>query len=173
MNNKNAVRSTRKVVSFVHTLVGGILFGVGVVVFALNFFFSDDVATLVLMITGGSLILPGVIELIIAYFFHRSVRRQRDKLDRLKNEGLKFDAEIVQIHRHMSVHVGFSTSAYAECSYINKEGKTCLVKSTTFLVPFNDTKDSYVAHVYVSQFDPFDYAVEVLTRGVQADFDYR
>jgi len=185
----SGVRSTRQVISNVHTLVGGILFGVGVFVFALHFLFDNSAAVLSLQITGGALALSGVIELVIAGFFRRSARREHEKLDRLKSEGRGFPAEIIKIHRHMGVRFGRSVSAYAECSYTNNDGKICLVSSNSFLYrhegfsPWRSNEEvsnaphysGYSAKVYVHPRDPMDYSVEIFvqTPEVQADFDYR
>ena len=63
------VRSTRQVVSNVHALVGSILFGVGLFVFILHFFFDHSAAVLTLQIVGGTLALSGAIELTVSVFF--------------------------------------------------------------------------------------------------------
>jgi len=170
------VRMVRQTIVTVHTIVGGSLFGVGMFVFALHFFFSNNAAILSLMITGGSLALAGAIELIIAAVFRRLVRNQQANLARLKAEGYSFPGEIVRIQYNPRVRIGHSFSAYAECSYINHEGKTCLVKSMPFLCKNNnfhllhgrlashDPPECRLAvWVYVSPYDPADYAVEIFT----------
>ena len=168
-----AVRSIRQVISKIHVIVGGALFGAGMIVFVLHFFFDHYAAVLSLQITGGSLALSGAIELIIAAFFRRSARREQDKLARLKAEGSCFPAEITGIMSHLGVRVGRSFSVYAECSYKNHEGNTCLVKSKAFLRSPKDK--NYSAWVYVNPRDPFDYAVEIFTQTAQArtNYDYR
>jgi len=183
----NAVRSTKQMISTVHALVGGILFGVGVCVFALHFLFDNNTAALTLQITGGSLVLPGIIELIIAAFFRRSARREEAKLARLKADGLSFPAEITRIQRHVGIHFVHSYPIYAECSYKNNEGKTCLVKSPSFLcenvhmlpystaTPGTPNYGNYSALVYVNPYNPQDYAVEVFTQTMETQgvYDYR
>jgi len=189
LQEMNTVRSTKQVISNVHALVGGALFGIGVFVFALHFFFDHSSAVLSLQITGGVQALAGVIELIISAFFRRSARRDQAKLAELKAEGLSFPAEITKIQRHLGVHFGRSFSAYAECSYKNHEGKTCLVKSQSFLykndnfnmLPYDATAlgaanySNYSAWVYVNPRNPQDYAVEVFTQAMEAQggYDYR
>ena len=184
-----AVRSTRQVISSVHAIVGGALFGAGAIVFVMHFFFDHHAAVLALLITGGALALSGIIELTICAVFRKSFRREQAKLARLKTEGQRFLGEIMRIQRHLGVNLGRSFSVYAECSYENHEGKICLVKSSSFLhenenfyafphsnVTLNDSSnDRYVAWIYVNFRDPREYAVEIFTRAaeVQADYDYR
>jgi len=174
----NSVRSTKQVISNIHALVGGILFGVGVFVFALHFFFDHNSAVLSLQITGGSLALSGIIELIISAFFRKSARGEQTKLARLKAEGLSFPAEITKIQRHVGIHFARSFPIYAECIYKNHEGRTCLVKSPSFLhenkhfdlFPYSTAalnipnNDNYSALVYVNPHNPQDYAVEIYTQ---------
>jgi len=165
------VRSAWKLVGNVLAIVGGSLFAAGVLLLVLSFFFTDRVAVLSLAITGGALALPGVIQLIIGASFRNASRRELANLDRLKTEGHSFPAQIVRIERQLYVQVGRSVSAYAECTYQNGDGKTCLVKSR----PFLHSGQNYTAWVYVNLFDPTDYAVEVFTQMPQAnaDYDYR
>jgi len=179
------VRITNQVISNVHTIIGAALLGVGILVFALSFLFGNNAAILALRITGGALAFSGVVELAIAVIFSRLVRREHTKLARLKSEGRSFPGEIVQIKRHIGVRLGYSVSAYAECSYQNQDGKTCLVKSHSFL--YRDEKfhwssfgardvsgsGIYSAWVYVNPYDPTDYAVEILAQTPQVDYDYR
>jgi len=183
------VRNIRQVIGNVHTLVGGILLGIGALVFLLNFFFTHNAAVLSLMITGGTLAFSGIVELIIATFFLKSVRQDQANLERLKAEGHSFPGEIIKIQSHLHVRIGRSVSAYAECTYQNKDGKTCLVRSrsflhkteTFFISPFDPalqdspSHSNYAAWIYVNPFDPTDYAVEIVTQtpAVQADYDYR
>ena len=183
---KTTARSTKQVVSNVHALIGGILFAVGVIVFAIHFPLSNNEAILALRISGGTIALSGVIELIIAFFFRKAVRREQAKLERLQTEGLQFEGEITNIKRHLGVRYGRSFSVYAECTYTNREGHVCLVKSSSFLygnesifdvIPNANAlaHDNYSAKVYVNPYDPTDYAVEIFTQQVvpQGVYDYR
>ena len=166
------VRSVRQMISNVHVIVGGVLFAIGAFVFILHLFFDNRDAILALTITGGALALSGAIELIVAVFFRRAALREKNKLARLKADGKSFPCEIIQLQRQIGVNFINSYSVYAECSYKNNEGKTCLVRSATFL---HENGKNYSATVYVSHYDPFDYAVEILKRAasVRADYDYR
>jgi len=102
-------------------------------VFILHFFFDHNAAVLSLQIVGATLALSGAVELTVSAFFRRSAHRELKKLDELKTEGWSFPAEIIKIQRHLGVRIGRSFSAYAECSYKSREGKTCLVRSNSFL----------------------------------------
>jgi len=165
-------RSSRAIVGTVMCIVGASLFVPGIFTVVLSFFFTNTTTTLSLLITGGSLILPGIIMLIIAACFRRAARREQANLARLKDEGHSFSAEIIRTIIHPEVRINHSVSASVECSYQNREGKTCLVKSRTFLYK---NHENYSAMVYVNPIDPSDYAVEVftLTPHVKADYDYR
>jgi len=179
------VRNTRQIIARVHAIVGGVLFGVGVFIFALSFAFSNNAATLSLAITGGSLALSGIIELAICAGFRSSVRRQQARLERLKAEGHGFQGEIVNIKRQMGMYFMGSFPVHVECSYVNHDGKTCLVRSHSFLhenggpLGFAEVAEpdygQYSAWVYVNPHDPRDYAVEVFAAagGTRADYDYR
>ena len=61
----------------------------------------------------------------------------KNKARRLKNEGLRYDAEILKIVTNYMVIIGFSTLAHLECSYQNENGETCMVKSKSFMIPFS------------------------------------
>jgi len=179
-----AVRSTGQMLSNIHAIIGWILFVVGVFIFALHFQFDHPAAVLSLRITGGSLALSGAVELIVSAFFRRSVRREQTKLARLKAEGWSFPGEVTDIHRYIGVHFGRSFPVYAECSYKNREGKTCLVSSRSFLYenesfcqfPYSmaasgtPSRDQYSASVYVNPYDPSDYAVEIFTQTTKMNF---
>jgi len=183
------VRSTKQVISNVNALVGGILFAVGLLVFAIHFLLNNNSAILSLQISGGAIALSGTIELIISAFFRRSFRKEQAKLDRLKIEGLRFTGEITQVKRHMGVHFGRSFSVRAECTYINRDGKTCLVKSASFLYANENVYrphcssdalgasdcNNYTAYVYVCPYTPSDYAVEIFTQTAKPQnvYDYR
>jgi len=183
------VRSTRQVISYVHAIVGGALLGVGILVSAMNFLFDHHIAVRVLLITGGSLALSGIIELIVSIIFRRSANKDQAKLARLKSEGVMFTGEITRIQRHFGLHLGRSYSIYVECSYKNHDGKSCLVRSQSFLHQNEDfpiflhhralidilSHDNYSALVYVDPYNPHDYAVEIFRNiiGVQSDYDYR
>ena len=178
------VRSTKQAISNVNAIVGWSLFGVGIIVFAISLLVTHSAAILALVITGGSLALSGIIELIISTAFRRSARREESKLERLKTEGQSFAGEITSIKRHSGAQFGRSFSVYAECTYTNNEGKTCLVKSPPFLHAtdvFHRLHSSiadhgqYSASVYVNPYDPTDYAVEIYTQPIeiQGVYDYR
>lgn len=165
------VRNAWKLVGNVLSIVGASLFAVGILLLVLSIFFTSRPAMLSLAITGAGLALPGIIQLVIGVVFRQATRREQANLARLKTEGQNFPAEILKIERQLYVQVGRSVSAYAECAYQNSDGKTCLVRSRSFL---HDSQN-YTAWVYVNPFDPTDYAVEVFTQTpqVNADYDYR
>jgi len=184
-----AVRSTRQVISNVHAIIGSALLGVGLLVFTMHLFFDHSAAVRALVITGGSLAFSGMLELIVSAVLRRSVRWEQEKLARLKFEGVTFTGKITRIQRHVGIHFGRSYPIYVECSYENHEGKTCLVRSQSFLhksenfpmfphsIASADTlhHDNYSAWVYVNPHNPHDYAIEIFRQVTEAhgDYDYR
>ena len=167
-----AVRSFRRAISNINAIIGGALFGTGVLIFIISSLVNHSAAVLSLQITGGALVFSGIVELIVSAFFRSSARREQTKLEHLKAEGQNFQGEITQIRRHVGVRIGQHMAAYIECSYVNNEGKTCLVKSNSFLYA---PHDNFSVWVYVNPRDPYDYAVEIFTHAAtkQGVYDYR
>jgi hypothetical protein len=113
----------------------------------------------------------------------------RRKLERLSREGLCYDAEILRVNQNnIMMRIGGTISVYAECVYVNAEEKTCLVRSSSFLIgDFMGLQvyaldgiqnKNWTAKVYVSQSNPQDYYVAVYekndkTVNIKADYDYR
>ena len=119
------------------------------------------------------------------YLYFQFIRR---KLERLRREGLCYDAEILRIVPNNSgIRIGATISVYAECSYINSEEKSCLVRSNSVLIGNFMGISSYtldgvqsqnwVVKVYVSTSDPRDYYVAIYendkTANMKPDYDYR
>jgi len=144
-------------------------------------------AVLGLRIAGASVAFGGIVELIVSTVLHTIARREKEKLEQLKATGVSFPAEITRVISRYGIRVGWGQSVYAECTYTNNEGESCLVKSNSFiydtgLMPlrprmFADLphNPNYAAQVYVNPHDPRDYAVEVYTStgNTQIDHDYR
>jgi len=156
-------------VGTVLALIGALLLGVGLIVFILGIILTGLGTTLSLLITGGTLMFVGAVHFIIGAALKARARRVQANIDRLKVEGNSFPAEVTNIVRQPHVHVGNSISAYVECTYQNKDGKVCLVKSHMFMY----RGETHAAWVHVNPFDPMDYAVEVFVQNPRADFDYR
>lgn len=165
------VRNARQFAGTILTIVGSALFAAGAIPAVLSIFFTGRAAVISLATTGGTLALVGIIQLIIAAALKARARNEQETLERLKNEGHSFPAEITNIVHQAHVRVGHTVSVYAECTYKNNDGKTCLVRSKLFL----HKGENYTAWVYVNPFDPTDYAVEIFAQApqVHADYDYR
>ena len=135
------------------------------------------------------LLIQGAVWLAVGVFFWLVYREGYDRLKRLKIEGICYEAEIIQIVPNAMMNylmrIG-CVSAHAECSYINQEDKTCLVKSNLFITyswwtafqngAVNYSKESFCAKVYVSPANPRDYHVDIRDKqqiDLQADYDYR
>jgi len=102
------------------------------------------------------------------------------KAARLKDDGLRYDAEIINISSSNNVNYvrigGYSASGRVECAYVNQQGERCLVRSRMLLVRGGDSADTLAAVVYVDRDDPKRYAVEVFRKTASAqgfDRDYR
>ena len=155
--------SAWSVVANVFILVGGIIFAVGGLLFILALLMPLAVATFALWISGLSVIAPGVVLLLVAVGFRRYVNRKQHELESLKHEGSSFKAEILGLHRHPSIHLGYRVAVFAECSYTNHDGVVTYVKSQPLVLEAGYISDikSYTAWVHVNRFNPQEYAVEV------------
>jgi len=182
------VRSTMQVIAFVNGIVGCVLLGVSLILFFISFTLGNyPGAVLGLRLAGSGVAFGGIVELIVSAAFRRAAQREYEKLQLLKSTGITYPAEITRIFRQFTVITGRSQSVYAECTYTNIDGKSCLVRSKSFMydvgfVPFfphafSETPHNtdYMANVYVNPYNPQDYAVEIYktSNAVHADYDYR
>jgi len=125
-----------------------------------------------LTLIGIAFLLAGLIALGI-------VLKKRRKLKRLKDEGLRYDAEVVGIvapYQNMVVGTMFSASMKVECAYTNQRGERCLVVSNQHMLNVGITKDELTAVVYVDKHEPEIYLVEVFKKDAKSrgfDKDYR
>ena len=155
-----------------------LLFGVGLSLFLGVIFFAA---------MGIEAILTPLIHIVIwslvSCVFFIMGRYPKVKLAKMKAEGIRYDAEIVKLVSlgggngggvHL-IRVGAHTAVYAECVYINRQGHSCIVRSSMFLWSSHDDAAGLKAVVYVSD-DPAKYAVEITgveTNEARYDFDYR
>jgi hypothetical protein len=182
------VRSTMRIISTVNAIVAISLLGTSAILFFISFFLGNyPGAVLGLRLAGAGVAFGGIVELIVSIVFRNIYRREKEKLEQLRTTGVSFPAEITRIISRYAVRVGWSLSVYAECTYTNSEGKSCLVKSKSFMHDANfmpimshtlaehPNNHNYAAQVYVNPHDPRDYAVEVYisTGNTQVDHDYR
>ena len=181
-------RSTMRTISMVNGIVAIALLGTSIILFVISFFLGDHTgAVLGLRLAGVGVAFGGIVELTVSTVFRSIARREKEKLEQLKATGVSYPAEITRIINRYAVRVGRGQSVYAECTYTNSEGETCLVKSNSFMceagympltprslvdLPYNS---NYAARVYLNPHDPRDYAVEIYTstENAQADRDYR
>jgi hypothetical protein len=151
---------------------------------------SGSEAALVFFILAVNFGIIGVIFCSLSAGFWFYVKSSDAKRERLRREGLCFDAEIVRIMPNAAFRVGSSVSARAECRYQNLQGKYCLVRSGLFFINYfgalpllsggPDDSAAFTAKVYVSRKDPRDYYVDIQNSdnndnaaNMQADYDYR
>ena len=146
--------------------VSAILAGLGIVYDKFSHLFS----------TAGVFGVQGAIWLIVSACFWLYYKSSANKRERLKHEGLCYDAEIVRIRLTGQYRTPFNFSVYAECRYKNQEDKTCLVRSQTFLSDYTFDKDNLIAKVYVTRGNSRDYCVDIQKKefaDVQFDYDFR
>ena len=135
-----------------------------------------DVFTILL----NPLTLTGIAFLVVALVALVTVRKRRRRLSRIKDEGFRFDAEVVDIlapFLNMTVGTMFSTTGKIECAYVNHQGERCLIVSREQYMINNDiTKERLTAVAYVDRNDPSEYAIEVFKKDAKSrgfDRDYR
>jgi len=164
------VRTPFRIVSMIHLIVGISLLCVAVLLFGLSFAFENAYAAVTLKITGGVVAFSGLVELILGIVFYVAVSKGKKRMAYLKQNGLKFQADTVSVKWVAGFRAGLHSSAKIECSYVNNEGKSCLVKSKMFLAQ----KDAdFNAAVYVNPQDPTDYIVEVFSQSkAQSEYDH-
>jgi len=117
----------------------------------------------------------GVVWLILGICFNIPAIISNGKYERLKKEGIRYDAQIEQLVPNNLIRVGGSSPVRAECSYLNQECKICLVSSGLFLLNYIP-KEDLNAVVYVNSKNPKDYFVEISTKvetNIKFDYDYR
>jgi len=170
-NNMKPVPSVFIITRLVNLIIGTALLGIGILIVGLSFAFSYD-AALALLVTGAAIAFSGLVEAIIGLSFHAVVKKGANRLERLKDNGIKFQVETIELKLTPGFHTGRRVAGRLECSYTNHQGKTCLVRSGLFMTHRNST---YNAFVYVNSNDPTDYAVEVfIQQGHDKDiYDYR
>jgi len=174
-----------RIIGMVNGIVATVLLGTSVILFFISFFLGGyPGAVLGLRLASAGVAFGGIVELIVSTVFRNIAHREKVKLEQLKAIGVSYPAEITRIINRYAVRTGRGQSVYAECTYTNSEGKSCLVKSNSFIyqagfiprmfvdLPHNS---NYAAQVYVNPHDPRDYAVDVYTStgSTQADHDYR
>ena len=135
---------------------------------------------------ANTLGIMGIVWFLIGLCVYIPVKYRKTGHERLKKEGVCYDAEIARLLPNTYIQIGNNVSVYAECSYINQEGKTRTVKSGLFSLhcPLelrmngigmarygyqdmlreyvsNYDKESIRAKIYVSRKDPEDFFVEI------------
>ena len=98
--------------------------------------------------------------------------KERNNLRRLKLIGTQYDAVIDRVKRSPSIgKANRKISIIAYCSYFDRAGKLCHVKSKRFVLDkkiyeicVELKKDNYEALVYVNDGKSSDYAVEIFIK---------
>jgi len=136
-----------------------ILGGVSLLLFIIIFLSNNIFQSLFWGTTYFSIF--GVVWLVIGICFYIPAKLSDIKRERLKKEGVRYDAEIVQFMTNPFIN-GYGSVykvVYAQCNYQNQDGKIYPVKSELYLL--NCPKELLNAVVYVNHKDPKDYYVEV------------
>ena len=133
-------------------LILGLFFAIlGVVLFA---FIGSDAGTLRAILINGALWL--IIGLVIILFNCVEV----SKMKHLKQKGVSYDVEIINLMPSASVRIGNIPVIYIEGIYINGQGHRCKVRSRLFLWR-NYSKDGLYAKVYVDMQNPRRQTLEI------------
>ena len=171
---------------FVILLIGALVF---------DFVLGMDVPRAAIYLNFG---IQFTVWLAISGGFLIASKRNEAKLQRLKREGGCYDGIVESLNPVYGVRLMHYLTVRADCSYMNRDGKKCLVRSNAFLldgvgllanvrgISFhsqrmgNDIVASadrgLAAQVYVNHSDPTDYAIEIIresTSDIKADYDYR
>ena len=169
------VKSTWNTYGRIPLKLGATLFSIALVFLILWFVIKVsglEIWALVLGINSAVWLVLGTV------FSVFSIGEQR-KLNILKNEGLRYDAEITSIKQNLWwIRMGSLLSGYAECRYKNADSKACLVRSAPFILENvlfskNGRPPEYKALVYVNKDNPKEYSVEIsVVEKVNSQFDY-
>ena len=171
-----------KPVKSVWRIYGGIPLKLGAALSALSLVFlalwftikiSDlEIWARVLGINGAAWLVLGTVFSMFSF-------NEKRKHSSLKNKGLRYNAEIINIEQNMWwIRMGSLLSGCAVCRYKNAENKMCLVKSAPFIlenVLFSgrDNQPEYNAAVYVNKDNPKKYSVEIsVVEKINSQFDY-
>ena len=157
------------IISKVGLIIGAAFLAATLVFFVLRAQQPDQEVFPILAINFG---IQGAVWFCLGLGFLIYAKKKTARLERLKTEGREFQAEIVALIHSAAVRVGSGISARAECSYVNEEGRTCLVRSGLLLLTSGCDKEYLKAVVYVSREDPRDYAVEISPRVSEREYDY-
>jgi hypothetical protein len=143
--------------------IGAFLFLLGIIVFAIVRFATDngqEAFTALLVLS-----LQGIVWFTLGCVFTGINGNSEKKLRTLKQIGRRFEAEIIDLNPVIGINAGiYLPTVYAECIYVNDEGRRCKVKSAMFLWE-SFLHDKLEAAVYVDYNDPRRYAVEITRRG--------
>ena len=148
-------------------ILGGAFLAVFIVIFFINHF----------QLSGGTIFfgINGVVWLILGIVFYPPVKISNNKDERLKKEGIRYEAQIVKLIPNYLIRISGSSPVNAECKYLNQDNKICLIKSGLFLQN-TVSKEDLSAVVYVNSKNPRDYFVEISSNdetNTEYDYDFR
>lgn len=140
---------------------GAVLLCVGiplsVLAVILFFVITDGEAAFTTLLAVG---INGVVWLVLGLIFSLIARSGRNRLNDLKHEGRRFEAEITRLYPISGVHILLTPTVYAECVYVNDGNQRCEVKSPLFFWK-SIYPEGLTAEVYVDYNAPQRYAVEI------------
>jgi transcriptional regulator with XRE-family HTH domain len=151
--NIRAVKSSWRTYGKITSILGALLLAAAAIIW-----FSSEKAEA--DVWGRVLGINGAVWLTLGIIFWLFYKYQRDKLKRLKKEGVCYSANLNQIIRtHYWIRIGSMVSAYAVCSYHNHAGEIFTAKSYSFIL--EEHRGEYNVLVYVNPDNVKDYAVEL------------
>jgi hypothetical protein len=115
--------------------------------------------------TTGELFNPflinAVIWLVADACLYAVAKSRRKKLDKYKENGIRYPMEITKFAANAHVRVGGYVSAQVEGYYLNGLGQKRQIRSKDFLLQPFELKENLIASVYVSRENPYHYEVDV------------
>ena len=129
--------------------------GIWVAVYLAMLVFNNETRSLLIFIA---------IWCVVSLLFYMLAKKNEQRLQRLKRDGIPFPAKVKDVLRLPGIRVGLNNPFYAACSFVNEEGITCFAKSKAAMTWLYVDKDILEAVVYVNRDDPTDYAVELFKK---------
>lgn len=163
-----------KIFGIAFTAIGVPFLAVAVILFTAGFYAGTADAP-VLKIVGGTFMPIGAIFAAIGIAGLTVAYVQKNRENRLVQNGECYDAEIVRIYENGYMRVNGRHPLIVECVYIDRMGKSCLVKSGSLWLD-SVNKEITKARVWVNLRNPRDYFVEAYSgeeANIKYDYDYR
>jgi hypothetical protein len=102
-----------------------------------------------------------VIWIVIEALIYAVAKTRRIKLEKFRENGIRYPMEITRLVANAHVRVGGYISAQVEGYYLNGLGQKRQIRSKDYLLHPFELKENLIASVYVSRENPYHYEVDV------------